>query len=295
MIPHALAMGGLGIAGAVPIGGKFSSRQGKVARVASLDIFYYDRGTGPVLLLLHGMFGDITDWEPVLEPLSRTHRVIAIDLPGFGESSKPAVDYTADFFVSAFDALLDHLKIARAVLVGNSFGGVICMLYGLQHPSRVQGMVLIGSGGFHDWSAEERGLAQTRFRKDNLRNLTPAIHRLIFDPIFVNKSSAAKTAYLKKQDAKLARSDFEEYVHAIHSSVQLALDACLLGRLSEIASPVLIIQGEGDQVVQMEWAKDGARRLPRAQLEVLKDCGHVPQLEAPREVAALVAAFAAKL
>lgn len=295
MIAHALVISALGIAGAVLADGRCSSSEVKIARVAGLEIFYHERGQGPILLLIHGMFGDITDWDPVLAPLAKTYRVIAIDLPGFGGSSKPGVEYTADFFVSSLDAFFDHLEISQAVLAGNSFGGVICMMYALRHPSRVKGMVLIGSGGFHDWTEEERGLAQARFRKENLRKLSPAVHQLIFSPIFVHQTSAAKVAYLKKQDAKLTRSDFAEYVDSVHSSIQLALDAYLLDRLGEIKSPVLIIQGEEDQVVKMEWAREGARRFPSAELQVLKNCGHVPQLEAPQEVAELIATFAARL
>jgi pimeloyl-ACP methyl ester carboxylesterase len=66
----------------------------------SETIHFLDRGKGPSLVLIHGMFGDSLDWEPVLEPLSESHRVIAVDLAGFGASSKPHREYSADFFVS---------------------------------------------------------------------------------------------------------------------------------------------------------------------------------------------------
>jgi pimeloyl-ACP methyl ester carboxylesterase len=66
----------------------------------SATLRFLDRGKGPALVLIHGMFGDSLDWEPVLEPLSESHRVIAVDLPGFGASSKPRREYSADFFVS---------------------------------------------------------------------------------------------------------------------------------------------------------------------------------------------------
>src|SRR5437879_4171875 len=85
-----------------------STRYLKTVTIEGLDIQLFERGSGEPLLLLHGMFGDCFDWQPVLEPLSRGFRVIAVDLPGFGESGKPDVEYTGEFFVRHIDALLHH-------------------------------------------------------------------------------------------------------------------------------------------------------------------------------------------
>lgn len=267
----------------------------KTACIDGQDICYFDSGDGPVLLLIHGMYGDHTDWEPVLRPLAEHHRVIALDLPGFGLSSKPHVDYSADFFVSALEAFLKHLEVPKAIFVGNSFGGIICMLYALAHPERTSGLVLIDSGGFYEWSPQEREDAQSRFRKERLRKLSPEIHRRLFGSIFVNGPSSVASAYMSKQDKKLIRADFEQYVHAIHSSVQLALDEVLLDRLPEIKCPVLILQGAKDEIVKMEWVKEGASRFLNAQMKVVDDCGHVPQLESPQEVVRLMSEFMSKL
>src|SRR6266481_1527934 len=137
MLSQALSITGLGIlASVLADGSPIATARTKTVRAGEQDIFYYDHGKGPVLVLIHGMFGDFTDWDPILEPLSKKHRVIAIDLPGFGASSKPPVEYTGDFFVAALKALLDKLKIPRATLVGNSFGGIVCMLFALRHPER---------------------------------------------------------------------------------------------------------------------------------------------------------------
>lgn len=75
-------------------------------RLGSEEICVYDAGQGSAVVLIHGMFGDFLDWEPVLQRLSRSHRVIALDLPGFGSSSKPRREYTADFLLSNLARLL---------------------------------------------------------------------------------------------------------------------------------------------------------------------------------------------
>src|SRR5258708_14811590 len=118
-------------------------------------MFYYDRGRGPALVLIHGMFGDHLDWEPVLEGLAERHRVIAVDLPGFGESLKPDIDYDVCVFTLALAELLDRLGIERAVFAGNSFGGQIAMAFALEHPERVEKLVLITTGGLHEYSEQD--------------------------------------------------------------------------------------------------------------------------------------------
>ena len=97
----------------------------KTVRIEGIDIQLYDRGSGEPLLLLHGMFGDCFDWEPVLEPLSRGYRVNAVDLPGFGGSGKPDVECTGEFFVRHIDALLHQLGVNKVTIVGNSLGGIL--------------------------------------------------------------------------------------------------------------------------------------------------------------------------
>jgi pimeloyl-ACP methyl ester carboxylesterase len=296
MFSQAYWIAGLGVVTSVLADGSTaaSTTHTRTVHAGDQDIFCYDHGSGPVLILIHGMFGDFTDWEPILEPLSKSHRVVALDLPGFGASSKPDVEYTEKFFVATLLAVLQELGITKATFVGNSLGGIVCMLFALQHPERVESLVLIGSGGFHDWTEEERSDAQLRFRKDNLRKLSPAIHQRIFTPLFVKGASAISDSYLRKQDAKLSRDDFEQYVHAINSSVQLALDAVLLGRLCEIKSRTLLIQGKQDQVMLLKWAQEAVQRFPCAELKVIADCGHVPQLESGPEVVRMISEFVAK-
>ncbi|MCU1307873.1 MAG: alpha/beta hydrolase fold protein [Acidobacteriaceae bacterium] len=294
MFLQGLWMAGLGMASSVLADGSQTAAQTRSVRAGEQEIFYYDNGQGPVLLLVHGMFGDFADWEPVLEPLSKNYRVIAIDLPGFGASSKPNVDYTAEFFVGAIHSFLDELNIAKATLVGNSFGGIVCMLFAIRFPEQVENLVLIDSGGFQDWTDEEKRDAQIRFRKDNLRRLTPEKHQQIFSSLFVKGASAISAAYIKKQDAKLLRSDFEQYIHAINSSVQLALEPALLNRLPEISSRTLLLQGQQDNVLPLHWAQGAVRKFPNARLHVLPDCGHVPQLESGPEVVRLITEFVSR-
>jgi pimeloyl-ACP methyl ester carboxylesterase len=250
--------------------------------VGGLKINYFEDGTGPDLVLLHGMFGDYLDWAPVLEPLARRFHVVAPDLPGFGQSDKPAAKYTAEFFVDSLHQFFEMVRLASVTLVGNSFGGQIALLYALRRPSKVSNLVLVNSGGFREVPEAERNMARAILSQDNLLKMPPAMIPLIFSKVFV-KESAEKERYLAKQAAKLKAADYSEYVRALVRSIDLSMTTNLLEELPNIKCPALILCGKEDTVVPPEQAREAARRLPQATLQIMKDCGHMPQLEAPEE------------
>jgi pimeloyl-ACP methyl ester carboxylesterase len=246
--------------------------------VASERICFYDYGQGPPLVLIHGMFGDFLDWEPVLEPLSQSHRVIAVDLPGFGMSSKPRREYTADFFVATLRELFTQLGLSEIILAGNSFGGQIAILYALQHAEMVAKLVLVDSGGFRAISNEEASAAAARFSAPVIAALTPEFHSLLFAPVFT-KPSEASQLYVQRQNEKLQRSDYWAYAESVASSIRLSLSAYLLDRLPEIKCPTLLIWGDDDLVLPVEQARQALCKLRQGQLKVIPGCGHAPQLE----------------
>lgn len=106
-------------------------------------VAYVDEGRGEVLLLLHGMAGSSQTWRSVIKPLSRQFRVIAPDLPGHGESTKPRSDYSLGAFAALLRDLLDELGVSRATIVGHSLGGGVAMQLLYQHPDYAQRLILI--------------------------------------------------------------------------------------------------------------------------------------------------------
>jgi 2-hydroxy-6-oxonona-2,4-dienedioate hydrolase len=246
--------------------------------VGSAKIYFYDRGQGTALVLIHGMFGDFLDWEPVLEPLSQSHRVIAVDLPGFGNSSKPRREYTADFFVSTLEELFTQLGLREIILMGNSFGGQIAILYTLHHPKKVAKLVLVDSGGFRAIPEEEASSVAARLGAPVIASLTPEIHALLFAPVFTQPSEASRL-YVQKQNEKLQQADYPAYAESVASSIRLSLSVYLLDQLPEIECPTLLVWGEKDFVLPVEQARQALSKLPHGELKVIAGCGHAPQLE----------------
>lgn len=98
-------------------------------------------------MLLHALGESALDWRWVLPALARTHRVYALDLPGFGYSAKPSADYSPAFFASFVGAYLDALGLERTALVGNSLGGLVALRLALSEPARVSALGLVSSAG----------------------------------------------------------------------------------------------------------------------------------------------------
>jgi pimeloyl-ACP methyl ester carboxylesterase len=124
-----------------------------VRKVVGLDrrwLSYLEAGPaeGPVVLLLHGLLSDATTWQPTIVPLAAHGlRVIALDLPGHGESSKERGTYILDDFAIALDRFMDALDISSATVIGHSFGGAVTVHFGFHYPHRVQRQVLVSAGG----------------------------------------------------------------------------------------------------------------------------------------------------
>jgi len=269
--------------------------EGNVKRqnAGGVEIRYFEDGSGPDLVLLHGMFGDYLDWEPVLGRLAERFHVVAPDLPGFGESEKPDVAYSGEFFVEMLDEFFAALGLKEVVLGGNSFGGQIAMLYALRHAEKVSQLVLVDSGGFREVPEGERAMARTILSRENLLKMPAAMIPLIFSKVFV-KESGEKERYLAKQTAKLKAGDYAEYVRALVRSIDLSMATNLLEELPKIKCPVLLISGKEDSVVPPEQAEEAARRLPQAILIMMEKCGHMPQMEEPEEFARRVIEQASK-
>jgi pimeloyl-ACP methyl ester carboxylesterase len=228
------------------------------------------------------MFGDFLDWEPVLEPLAQSYRVIALDLPGFGNSGKPAREYTGDFFVDVLHELFTSLKLKEVILAGNSFGGQIAILYALRHPKMVAKMILVDSGGFRLIPKEEASMVAARFGAPVIAAITPEIHALLFASVFA-QTGAASQYYVQRQNKKLQRQDYPAYAESLAANIRLSMSSYLLDRLAEIKCPTLLVWGEQDLVLPAEQARQALAKLVHGELKIIPGCGHAPQLECGRD------------
>jgi pimeloyl-ACP methyl ester carboxylesterase len=258
-----------------------------------------ESGSGTPLVFVHGLGTDAAAWDRVVPALGDRHRVITVDLPGY--SLRTAVDAVphADDLADGLATLLDELGIRSAVLVGHSFGGVVCLIAAGRHPQRCAGLVLVAPGGFGTELNPLIPLVGTRFGSRMLRSLygpraSRTIERLAArvqarpgPPARVRIAELMETYERLRSDA--AREQFQASVREI-----LALNSGGgRDRLTQIDQdiPVLVLWGREDRVLPAWHAHNAARLLPWAIVHFIDGAGHTPHRSHPRQTAREIGTF----
>jgi 4,5:9,10-diseco-3-hydroxy-5,9,17-trioxoandrosta-1(10),2-diene-4-oate hydrolase len=266
--------------------------------VDGLPTHYLMAGEGPPLLLLHALGESVLDWRWVLPDLARTHRVYAPDLPGFGRSAKPVADYSPAFFTHFISYYLDALGIERAAVAGNSLGGLVALRLALSEPARVSALSLIDSAGLGQevtyalrvptlpgygdlaaaWSKMSPGAVQRSWLKAGLLFARP-------DHTPIEWTT---------EQARLAQLPgfLEAALSALRTQISFAGQReVLLDRLPDLEIPTLIIWGISDRVFPVSQAQEAVACLQQGSLELIPDCGHLPQIERPDLFVAALSRF----
>jgi pimeloyl-ACP methyl ester carboxylesterase len=252
------------------------TRVGKLSTVAA--------GRGSPVLCLHGLGATKASFLPTIAALAGDSKVIAVDLPGFGESDKPLrAAYDAPYFAGAVVALLDQLGFDRVHLIGNSMGGRVAIEVGLLYPERVDRMALLSPA--LAWLRDRRWRWLLRAPLPMLGLVQPA-PRVITEPIVRSLvpggwSAAGVDEFLRCYLTPRGRVAFYESARNVYLDEPHG-EHGLWTRLAKMTPPALFVWGRNDQLVPIGFRKHVERVLPRASHREL-DCGHVPQLEAPEE------------
>lgn len=256
----------------------------KEAVVFGQKIKYVEAGSGPVVVLLHGLGGNSANWAFNTPALAQKFRVIVPDQIGFGQSDKPFINYHIGTYVDFLDKFLAELKVERATLVGNSMGGWVAALYTLRYPAKVERLVLVDSAGF---------APPKDFNIGALAGLNPSTRaemKLLAGMVFHNplfKSDAAIDVLLTQRLSAGDGYTIQRLADSIHRG-----DDMLDGKLAAVKQPVLLIWGREDGLTPL--AREGEmfkRELPSAQMIVFDNCGHAPQIEKAVEFNAAVLKF----
>ena len=254
-----------------------------------------EAGTGPPALALHGLGGTKGSFLPTVAALAGHFRVIAVDLPGFGDSDKPiGAAYDARFFAGAGIGLLDALALDRVHLIGNSLGGRIALEIALGHPDRVGRVALLAPS--LAWRRQRPWLPLLRLTRPELglvqlapRPVVEAIvHRLI-PGADEGWAAAGVDEFLRAYLTRAGRAAFYAAARQIYLDDPHGEEG-FWPRLRTLQPDALFVWGRRDRLVPIAFARHVADALPRARhLEL--DCGHVPQVERPKQTHAALTAF----
>ena len=258
--------------------------QDKTILVFGQTIHYWDVGSGPVLVLVHGLGSSKDgDWGRVVAPLSKKYRVIAMDQIGFGRSDKPLIDYKIQTYVDFLNEFLRSLKVEKASFMGESLGGWISALYAAEisggaHLVPVEKLVLVDAAGL-----------QQAKPIPNLNPSTLADMRKLLEAVFYDTSWVTDEVLQKSFTDKLAKHDGYT-VHAILSNPSLAAER-LDDRLAQIHVPTLVVWGKQDTLLPITSGERYAAGIAGARLVSFDQCGHVPPVEKTAEFVPVVEAF----
>jgi pimeloyl-ACP methyl ester carboxylesterase len=290
----ALALGSCGLSAGDAFDGPYA-RLGPAE--APVKLFYQEEGKGAPLLLIHGFGASTYTWRFVAPELARTHRVIAVDLKGFGQSDKPFDERYSVFDQAELLAQLIVEKDLRDLtLVGHSFGGGIALLLALEANQRLEGriarLVLLDSIAYpQNIPVFFRMLDMPLVSQLGVRMVPPSVQTRV----------ALKIAYL--DDSKIDPDEVEIYAaplktaagkHAmIHSARQIMPKdlAEISQRYGTIEMPTLILWCDHDRIVPLEVGLKLRRSLRNSTLRLIEDCGHMPQEEQPASTLALIKGF----
>lgn len=260
---------------------------------------YVKAGSGPALLLLHGLGCDHTTWDPVIDRLARRFTVIAPDFLGHGESDKPRADYSIGGYANGMRDLLTVLGIEQATVVGHSLGGGIAMQFAYQFPERTERLVLVAPGGIGP-------------------EVTPAIRAItvpgstrllgLLTLPGVRHVGTAGLRALSRTGAPAAR-DLGEVADIVDSfadpaaraAISHVVRACVdwKGQVITMADrayltqamPICVIWGRQDMVIPAGHAEIARAIMPGADIEVMEDSGHFPHKDHPERFVKLLVDF----
>jgi pimeloyl-ACP methyl ester carboxylesterase len=257
-------------------------------RVGDHDWAYLESGQGPLIVLLHGFTGAKENWLPLMRQLSRTHRVIAPDLPGWGASERHAgSNYGPGVQVERIAQFLRALKEKPALLVGHSMGGQFTGLLAARHPELVGPIVLMSSAGV-EFAENSFGREVMAGRNPFEVRTRPELHRylgIVFaDPPFVPWPADEAMVRRRRIDAGFEQKVLDE--------IGRGPEAVALEReMGRIQSPVLLLWCRDDRVIDVSAAEIFHRGLAHSQTVLLSGCGHMPMMAQPANVASALRDF----
>lgn len=275
---------------------RWTSNESIFVTIESLSLHVMDEGpkdvTASPIVLIHGTGASLHTWNGWVDALKQERRVIRFDLPGFGLTGpEPENNYTIERYTDYVIALLDKLKVERAVLAGNSLGGYIAWATAIRYPDKVDSLVLIDASGY-PYDAESVPLAfklsQNKLAKTLLKNFLPkfiirkSIENVYGSPDLVTDQLVNRYYELSLREGNRA---------AIKERFVQTKPGPLIAKLAALQIPTLILWGKKDKLIPVKFAQQFNEDIPNSQLVIFDELGHVPHEEAPLKTVAPVLSF----
>jgi pimeloyl-ACP methyl ester carboxylesterase len=276
----------------------------KIQLKENLEIAYVDEGKGSqTLIFIHGLGSYLPAWQLNIKDLQKHFRCIALDLPGYGQSSKGDYAIGMDFYAQTILDLMDKLNLKKVVLVGHSMGGQIALTTALKNSSKIERLILIAPAGLEEFTTQE-GQMLLNFTQPNLIAATP--DEKIKANLAINFYKMPKIADFMAEDRiKMKQApDFEAYCQTVSKCVAGMLNEPIFKKLGNIKTKSLLIFGENDALIPNKFlhpqlntrqvAEYGKSQLPDSQLIMINEAGHFVNFEKAEPVNQAILEFVKK-
>lgn len=275
----------------------------KVTLTDGRSIAFMDEGSSKeVIIFIHGLGSYSPAWMKNIAELKNNFRCIAVDLPGYGKSSKEIHSGQMEFYADEIIDLMNKLGIDKANIAGHSMGGQIGMVMSIKYSDRVSKLILVDPAGFEYFTPGQKQWFRDVMTVDLVKLTNTQAIRANLMSNFYNMPEDAEFMVTDRIAMRGAK-DFENYCYAVTRSVHGMVDQPVLDFLDKIKQPTLIFFGENDNLIPnsalnpgktIDIARIGAAKIPNNKLVMVPECGHFMQFEKPEVFNKEVSEFLSK-
>jgi pimeloyl-ACP methyl ester carboxylesterase len=259
----------------------------------NINLAYVDEGSGDyTIIFIHGLGSYLPAWKKNIEGLKVNYRCIAIDLPGYGKSSKAPHSGMMTFYAGVVNELIENLKLKNVVIAGHSMGGQIGIMAALNYPENIKKLVLVDPAGFEEFTEGQKQWFRDVMTLDGVKKTTVEQIQTNLASNFYNVPDDA-SFMITDRIAMRTAADFDNYCYAVVQSVNGMVDEPVFQLLDKIKQPTLILFGANDNLIPNRFlnagktaniAMKGHEKIAGSKLVIVPKAGHFLQFEKPDEV-----------
>ena len=227
---------------------------------------YVEVGEGEVLMLLHGLFGALSNFYDIIEGFKKTHKVVIPILPLY---DLPIEETTVGGYVNYVERFVAYKGYQKVIVLGNSLGGHIALIYALANPDKIKGVVLTGSSGLF-----ESAMGDSYPKRGDYDYIKKKAELTFYDPKFASKELVDELFDIVNDRAKVIR---------VLATAKSAIRQNLAEDVAKISAPTLLIWGNNDTITPPFVGEEFHKLIPNSQLFFIDKCGHAPMMEQPEE------------